>query len=124
MYNHEGVHFQPMSVPRMVLFKEEFVLSMSLAVTSSEKVRTTVRLPRPLYDEARRFIEKEETANDFFVAAICAYVKLLRRKQIDAAFSRMAEDAKYQADAKLIEEEFNQSDWDAFELGEKDPAEV
>ncbi len=99
---------------------------MPVSATTSEKVRTTVRLPRPLYDEARRIIERDETEtiNDFFVAAICTYVKLLRRKQIDAAFSRMAEDVHYQEEAKLIDEEFAQSDWDAFELGEKDPVEV
>ena len=96
-------------------------MPMPAAVTSSDKMRTTVRLPRSLYDEARRFTEREETEsiNDFFVNAINAYVKLLQRKQIDAAFSRMAEDAQYQAEAKLVDEEFCQSDWDAFELGEK-----
>ncbi len=51
---------------------------MSVAV-STKKVRATVRLPQPLYDEARSFVEREvgsaESINDFFVAAICAYVK-------------------------------------------------
>src|SRR5205807_6760564 len=73
-----------------------------------EKVRTTVRLPRPLYDEVRQFVERDlnsaETINDFFVAAILAYVKLLRRKRIDAAYARMSEDADYQKEAKLIAE--------------------
>jgi hypothetical protein len=102
---------------------------MPAAVSSKkERVRTTVRLPRPLYDEARSYLGKDlspaDNINDFFVAAICNYVKLLRRKRIDAAFASIAEDADYQKEAKLIAEEFGQSDWEALEIGEKDPTEV
>ncbi len=90
----------------------------------TERVRTTVRLPRSLYEEARKFVERElvsaETINDFFVAAILAYVKLLRRKQMDADFARMAEDADYQKEARLIAEEFSTSDWETFQMAEKD----
>lgn len=88
------------------------------------KVRTTVRVPRPLYDEARQFVEGEispaNNINDFFVAAIRAYVKLLRRKQIDAAFVEMSKDADYQKGAKLIAEEFGPGDWEALELAERE----
>ena len=102
---------------------------MPVAVTNrKEKVRATVRMPRPLYDEARHFVEKEvspaDSINDFFVAAICAYVKLLRRKQVDAAFSRMAEDVNYQREAMLISEAFANSDWEAFEAAEREPVEA
>jgi hypothetical protein len=85
----------------------------------AEKVRTTVRMPKGLYDEARKFVDRNAspagTINDFFVAAVCAYVKLLHRKQIDAAFATMAEDADYQKEARLIAEEFTQSDWEALQ---------
>jgi len=102
---------------------------MSVGVTTrKEKVRATVRMPRPLYDEACRFVEREispaETINDFFVAAICAYVKLLKRKQVDVAFSRMAEDADYLKEAMLISEEFSSSDWEAFEAVERETVEA
>lgn len=100
---------------------------MSVGASSTgRKVRTTVRLPRPLYDEARKFVDKSpaENINDFFVTAICAYVKLLRRKQIDAEFAKMAEDVNYQTEARLIDEEFSQSDWEALELGERDAVEA
>jgi len=33
----------------------------------------------------------------------------------------MSEDADYQKEAKLIAEEFSQSDWDALEIGEREP---
>jgi hypothetical protein len=102
---------------------------MSAAVTSRrERVRATVRMPRLLYDEARNFVAKEtspaDNINDFFVAAICAYVKLLKRKQIDALFSGMAEDVNYQKEAMLISEEFSGSDWEAFEIAEREPVEA
>jgi len=95
------------------------------AKVSTKRVRATVRLPRPLYEEARKYVDRElvpaENINDFFVAAIYAYVKLVRRRQIDADFARMAEDADYQKEAKLIAEEFSPSDWEAFELTEREP---
>jgi hypothetical protein len=89
--------------------------AMSVGGSSVKRVRTTVRLPRGLYDEARKFVDHDlvqaENINDFFVAAICAYVKLLHRKQVDASFAKMAED-------------FSQSDWEAFEIMEREPVEA
>jgi len=92
---------------------------------TAKKVRATVRMPANLYDEARRFVDRDivpaDNINDFFVAAICAYVKLLHRKQIDSEFAKMAVDTDYQKEAKLLDEEFATSDWEAFELAERDP---
>lgn len=89
-----------------------------------EKVRTTVRLPKPLYAEAQKFVDRRDTPlstiNDFFIAAIRAYVKLMDRKRIDAGFARMAEDTEYQKEARLIAEEFSQSDWEALETIDKE----
>jgi len=96
----------------------------AVAEMSEKKVRTTVTLPKKVYDEARSCVDKNvgpaETIGAFFTAAIVAYLKLLRRKQIDAKFALMAEDSEYQKHAKLISEEFSQSDWEAFESVEKD----
>lgn len=103
---------------------------MAPAIASRETRATTVRLPRPLYDQAKRFVESEKqntatflSLNDFFVTAIQAYVRLYRRRQIDAAFAMMAEDADYQQEASLLAEEFEISDWDALRLGEDQLAE-
>ena len=86
---------------------------------SEKKVRTTVSLPKPLYDEARSFVHshssEKETLNKFFVEAIAAYLKLYERKQIDARFAAMSQDAGFQEQARLISEEFSQSDWEALE---------
>lgn len=98
---------------------------MAPAVASREVRATTVRLPRPVYDQAKCFVDSEKnhttsflSLNDFFVTAIQAYVKLYRRRQIDAAFATMAEDANYQKEARLLAEEFEPSDWEALRLGE------
>lgn len=92
---------------------------------------TTVRLPLPVYEQAKCFVDTERrhtpktqhqtmygNLNEFFVSAIQAYVKLLQRRQIDAAFAQMAEDADYQKQAQLLAEEFEASDWEALRLSD------
>ena len=98
---------------------------MAPALATRELRATTVRLPRPVYDQAKCFVDSEKkhttsflSLNDFFVTAIQAYVKLYRRRQVDAAFALMAEDANYQTEARLLVEEFEPSDWEALRLGE------
>lgn len=100
-------------------------------VAAHREIRaTTVRLPLSVYEEAKCFVNSERKhtphspfkLNDFFVTAIHAYVKLLRRRQIDAAFAAMAEDADYQKQARLLAEEFESSDWEALRLGDDLPA--
>jgi len=96
---------------------------MAPAHATRETRATTVRLPRAVYDQAKRFVDCERAANrvtlnEFFVTAIRAYLKLYRRRQIDAAFAPMAEDASYQKEARLLAEEFEESDWEALGLGE------
>jgi hypothetical protein len=85
----------------------------------TRKVQTTLRLPRPLYEQAKAYVSKGETAaetiNDFIVAAIQTYTRILKRRSIDAEFSRMAGDANYQKESQLIAEEFAHSDWEALE---------
>jgi hypothetical protein len=94
----------------------------SITLNSSEKVRITVRLPKSIYDEARNLIAASvvpvDSLNDFLVTAIAAYVELVKRKQIDAAFAGMADDADYQKEAQLIADQFAQSDWEALEIAE------
>jgi len=86
----------------------------------ARKVQTTLRLPKPLYEQAKACIEEgntdAETINDFIIAAIQLYTKILKRKRIDAAFRHMSEDADYQKEAQLVAEEFTQSDWEALEI--------
>ena len=89
-----------------------------------KKVRTTLSIPKSVYEQAREFIEKRESSADsvnaFFVTAITAYVKLLKRKKIDAQFAAMARDKDFRKHASLIANQFSQSDWEAFEVAERD----
>lgn len=86
----------------------------------NHKVQATVRLPKPLYEQARACVEKglttAETLNEFFIVAIQSYTRRLRRKQVDAAFAPMANDADYHREAEAIDSEFAESDWES--LGE------
>jgi len=100
-----------------------------MALAQAETRTTTVRLPRPVYEQAKCVVDKERggtgnqariSLNDLFVAAIKAYLKMYKRRQIDASFAAMAEDADYQKEAKLLAEEFEQSDWEALRLEERD----
>ena len=95
-------------------------------MAQAETRTTTIRLPRPVYEQAKCIADKESggrvriSLNDLIVTAITAYLKMYKRKQIDAAFAGMAEDADYQKEAKLIAEEFEQSDWESLRLEEED----
>ena len=89
------------------------------AQRGSKKIRTTVTLPKPVYDEARSLINSDaapaESMNGFVEAAVTAYLKHFKRREIDAQFATMATDPAYQREAASISEEFSQSDWEAFE---------
>jgi len=98
----------------------------NMARAREKKIRTTVSLPERLYKEARSVVESKTgtsasvSVNDLFVAALRAYLKLIERKQIDAKFAAMSNDAEYQQEAQRISEEFSSSDWEAFERAERD----
>ena len=89
------------------------------ATTSKAK---TVRVPMPLYEKVTAVLEQRLSSatsfNEFVIRALTAYVQFTRRRQIDAAFGRMSEDSEYQKEARLIASEFEESDWEAFELAE------
>ena len=91
-------------------------------------VQSTVRLPRPLYQQAKKVVEDRnyqiQSFNDLLVAAITSYLKMLERRRIDAAICGMSEDADYEKEALLIAEEFAESDWEALKITEKNSLEV
>jgi hypothetical protein len=97
-----------------------------MALAHAETRTTTIRLPRPVYDQAKCVVNTESNGrtrislNDLIVLAITTYLKMHKRRQIDAAFAGMSEDADYQKEAKLLAEEFDYSDWEALGIGEQD----
>jgi hypothetical protein len=97
-----------------------------MALARLETHTTTVRLPRPVYDQAKCVVDRENkggttlvSLNDLIVAALKAYLKMYKRRQIDAAFAGIAQDADYQKEASLLAEEFSYSDWEALQIGEE-----
>lgn len=95
----------------------------TLVQSGHSRVQTTLRVPKPLYEQARSLVEANlsaaENINDFIVNAIRAYVKMWRRKQIDAAFAGMVEDVDYQKEALMVAADFEQSDWETLDIGER-----
>jgi hypothetical protein len=73
-----------------------------------ENIATTLRLPRTLYDHAKRIAELEQFRNvgDFIVNVVASHVRALERQAIDDAFRGMADDQEYQLEALRVVEEF------------------
>ena len=94
-----------------------------MPASAKKRVRTTVRLPQPLYDQAKSLVDQEispaDNINDFFVNAIGAYIEMLRRQEIDAQFARMATDERYKAISKQLDREFAHSDWESLAIAER-----
>lgn len=92
--------------------------------SETDLVQTTIRLPRPVYENAKSLLDRNiidvRTFNEMVVTALQAFIKLTKRKQIDQAFAAMAEDTHYQRRTRIIASDFEASDWEALELTEKE----
>jgi hypothetical protein len=86
---------------------------------------TTVRLPRRLYEEARRVVEKRATDansfNDLLIESLESRLKQLRRERIDAEFASMKNDVQYQKQANLLMQEFDSNDRETIRTAESKP---
>ena len=77
------------------------------------KIQKTIRLPKPLFEEAERLIKTCghcESINDFVLNSMKLRIKILKRKELDAKFAEMSKDTGYQKEAQLIAKEFESSD--------------
>ncbi len=83
---------------------------------------TTVRLPKALYEQAKRAATEGNLSslNDLIVTALRAYLRSVERRRIDAAFAAMAHDPQYQSEANSIADQFGPSDWETIEIAERD----
>jgi len=92
-------------------------------VAASRNVQTTLRLPRPLYDQMKAVVKtglsNAASINDLIVAALREHLRNLRRRQIDAGFAGMANDANYREVSRAMADEFLQSDWEVLQTWEK-----
>lgn len=93
--------------------------------TKPERVQTSLRLPKPVYEQARLLIGRPlsgiESFNDLVIVALRSFIKHARRRQIDLAFRGMSEDAAFQNEAQSLAREFEESDWEALKAGDKLP---
>jgi len=95
-----------------------------MSLKPKQRIQTTLRLPAQLYEQAKSVVERNlsqaQNLNDLIVTALGSYVKMIQRRQIDAAFAGMTGDDAYQKEAQRITDEFAASDWEALELAEKE----
>jgi metal-responsive CopG/Arc/MetJ family transcriptional regulator len=83
-------------------------------------IRTTLTLPIELLEATDRAVSegKAKSRNEFVARAIRNQLAVQKRAEIDAEFAQMANDAEYQAEVEIINQEFARSDWEALQLGE------
>ncbi len=86
------------------------------------RVRTTVSIPENLLKAVDAAVGEgmARSRNEFLALALENQLAAFRRQAIDAAFSGMATDPIYQEEAEQIVEEFRFSDWEAFQIAERD----
>ena len=75
---------------------------------------TTVRLPKDLYEEARRALQSGQieanSLNDLLVESLAEKLNQLRRELVDAGFAGMKSDERYQRESALLAEQFASND--------------
>jgi hypothetical protein len=83
---------------------------------------TTIRLPKGVYEQAKAVVKRgsaeASSINDFLVEAVQEKLRLLREKEIDAAFAGMADDSEYRRSAVEMAQSFEKSDWEAYQVSE------
>lgn len=89
---------------------------------SAKAVRATIALSSDLLADVYRAIQdgKARNRNDLIVAALRHELAAWKREAIDAAFTPMASDPDYQAEAQTITEEFATAAWEALRQAEAD----
>jgi hypothetical protein len=85
--------------------------------TARKYQTTTVRLPKHVFEQAKRIAVRYEASsfNEFVIQAIEEKVRRLSEAAIDASFAQMATDPDYQRDATATAREFETSDWEALQ---------
>lgn len=82
--------------------------------------RTTLSLPADLLEaiDSLQRRGRVRSRSGFITSAVRHALEAEERAEIDAAFSGMAQDGRYQAEAQEIAREFAEADWEAFQLAE------
>jgi metal-responsive CopG/Arc/MetJ family transcriptional regulator len=77
---------------------------------NNHAIRTTLNLPAELLEASDRAVSESKAKSRNELAT-------QKRAEIDAEFAHMAKDTAYQAEVKIISQEFAHSDWEALQLG-------
>ena len=87
----------------------------------NDTTRTTIALPTALLAATDRAVTdgKAKSRNELIARAIQRELTLIRRAEIDADLSQMAEDTEYQAEVLQMEAEFAVAQWEALETIEQ-----
>jgi hypothetical protein len=98
------------------------------ATSRKEKTQpTTVRLPGTLLEEAKELLASRVTGiatmSGLIAGALEAYIKMIRKEQIDRAFLRAAEDGQYQRLSREVNEMFAITDRETISLEKKQTVE-
>src|SRR5260370_21698438 len=90
-----------------------------MPVAAKKYQNTTVRLPRQVYERAKTVVVQSQASsfNEFVIQAIEEKVRRLTEAEIDEAFAQMAHDSDYQRSSIALANQFEKSDWEAFETG-------
>ena len=77
-------------------------------------------MPRKLREEIRICLSSKShgltSMNDLAATALTAYLKILRRAEVDAGFAQMANDEAFKRETARIMKEFEYADAEAFRL--------
>jgi hypothetical protein len=89
-----------------------------MPVAAKKYQNTTVRLPWQVYERAKTVVQSQASSfNEFVIQAIEEKVRRLTEAEIDEAFAQMAHDSDYQRSSIALANQFEKSDWEAFEAG-------
>lgn len=96
---------------------------MKYLIDQPERVRTTVDLPRDLFDRSRRIVDRKlaKNQNALFTAALAEYLDQLDQQIIDSQFAEMAADAAYRALMLELVHEFAGADYQAQSARDEEP---
>ena len=83
--------------------------------------RTTIAVPEELLVLADQAVREGRARSraELLARALRREFAAQRRATVDAAFSRMADDPEYQAEALRVAEEYAAADWEAIRIAER-----
>ena len=85
-----------------------------------DTIRVIITLPRKVLNLVDQVVKdgKAKSRTQFVASALEHELYELERAAVDAAFAGMSNDKDYQEEVRQIMEDFADSDWESFRMGE------